>query len=105
MNEYVWIESVISAYYYNRETKDVITMIKSTINRILDKPYDELNAGDDDTDILMCALVLRYGDYGTSPRFGWIAEDYKSSILFTLGRELNYYEAIHDREENDNDCN
>lgn len=103
MNDYIWIESLITAYYYNRNTKDVITMIQGTINRILDRPYDELNAGDDNTDILMSALVHRYGDYGTSPRFGWVAQDYKSDILWTLGKELNYYKEIYSREEDRNE--
>ena len=103
MCEYAWIESIIAAYSYNRNTKDVINMIQGAINRILDRPYNEINAGDDDTDILMSSLVLRYGDYGTSPRFGWIEADYKGDVLYTLGKELNYYKTIYSTECDNND--
>lgn len=91
MDEYTWIESLIWSYYYNRDRQDLINMIQGVINRILDKPYNEVNAGDDDTDILMGAIVLMYGDYGTSPRFGWIDEEHKENVLNILNELLKYH--------------
>ena len=99
MDDYEWIESLVSSYFYNRERMSIICMIQGVINRILDKSYSELNAGDDDTDILMGAIVIQYGEYGTSPRFGWIYDEYKEGVLETLGELLEYHEEQLEHEE------
>jgi len=90
-SDYEWIESLIWSYFYNRDRQDIINMIQGVINRILDKPYNEVNAGDDDTDILMGAIVHMYGDYGTSPRFGWIDAEHKQHVIDILNELLEFH--------------
>lgn len=99
MSDYTWIESLIWSYFYNRRKKDLVNMVEGVINRILDKPYGELNAGDDDTDVLMGAIVQQYGDYGTSPRFGWIYEEHKENVLEILFDLDDYFNKTLDDEE------
>ena len=90
MSDYTWIESLIASYFYNRDREQIVNMIQGTINRILDMPYGSVNAGDDDTDILMGAITCQFGDYGTSPRFGWIYEQHKENVLEILNELLEY---------------
>lgn len=99
MDDYTWIESLVRSYFYNRERMSLIVMIQGVINRILDKSYSELNAGDDDTDILMSAIVMQYGEYGTSPRFGWIYDEHKEKVLAHLKELLEYHQEQLEHEE------
>lgn len=93
MSNYHWIDSLITSYFYNRDREDIVNMIQGVINRILDEPYSSVNAGDDDTDILMGAIVIEFGDYGTSPRYGWIYEEHEEQILDVLNELLEYHKA------------
>ena len=45
-------------------------------------PYDRLSDDPDKPDrILWSVLVMEYGDYGTSPRCGWIESRNRDAIL------------------------
>ena len=90
-SDYTWIESLVMSYYYNRDRKDIINMIAGVINRITNTSYDSVMPGDDDTDILMGAIVIEYGEFGTSPRFGWIDEEHKENVLNILDELLEYH--------------
>ena len=47
-------------------------------------PHEDI---DDDVDIFIGAII-RYGDYGTSPRYGWIDEKHETNVLSILNDEL-----------------
>jgi len=100
MEKYAWIESLVMSYYYNRDREAIINMIAGVINRINNLPYNELNAGDDDTDILMGAIVIHFGEYGTSPRYGWIDEEHKENVLNILDELLEYHKEQLEHEDN-----
>lgn len=62
------LRSIITAYFYNRNDDDLIRTLHQVIHR--------LNKGEwepplDDADIICSFLYYLYGDYGTSPRYGW----------------------------------
>lgn len=62
------LRGIIAAFKYNRDEKYLIDVLEQVKRR--------LNAGKwekpiDDTDIICSILYYTYGDYGTSPRYGW----------------------------------
>ena len=99
-SEYSWIDALIWSYFYNRDRQDIVHMIQGVINRILDSPYEGCNAGDDDTDILTGVIVIMYGEYGTSPRYGWIDEEHKENVLNILDELLEYHTEQLEHEDN-----
>lgn len=70
------VRSIIDSFYYNRDDKDVIMLCEEVKDRIC--AYN-VNCTDDG-DIFYGMLVLLYGEYGTSPRTGWLESDDKEII-------------------------
>ena len=70
------VKSIIDSFYYNRNDEDVIMLCEEVKDRIC-----AYNANcTDDGDIFYGMLVLLYGEYGTSPRTGWMESDDKEII-------------------------
>ena len=90
------VNSVLSSYWYNRTAKCMVRLIKEVISRVNENYETEWT---DDGDIIFGILVLMFGDYGVSPRAGWIDAEYKQDILKELQEELKEYEGIVEREE------
>lgn len=88
-----WIGALLTSYYYNRDDKDVVAIIERTINRLNNtrQVHEDI---DEDVDIFMGAIICRYGDYGTSPRYGWLEERYKIPVMNVLTEELEEYKGI-----------
>lgn len=86
-----WLASLIVSYSYNRTRYNVIEMLKCTKARVLNEGYNSCNYNNDDVNILFGAICLKYGDYGTSPRTGWIDEDNKPQLLKFLDEQILYY--------------
>lgn len=63
-----FLNSILVSYKYNRDEKYLIEVCEEVKNRINKGPY---RTPTDEADIIMGAIVYRYGDYGTSPRYGW----------------------------------
>lgn len=98
MNEDVYnvVYAMLSSFWYNRSTESIISLIKEVISRV-NKNYE--TEWTDDGNILFGTLVLMFGDYGVSPRAGWIDEEYKQGLLKELREDLKEYEGILEREE------
>lgn len=62
------LRSVITAFCYNRDDAELIAALEQVKRRInggaWEQPIDE-------ADIIASVLYHLYGDYGTSPRYGW----------------------------------
>ena len=82
------IESILSSLWYNRKTEHVIGVIKELISRV----EGEYPVWTDDGNIIYGTLVILCGNYGVSPRAGWIDKDVKGEVLLSLREELEYYQ-------------
>lgn len=85
---------MIISYSYNRTDEEVIALCKELIKRLKNHPVDWTEDGN----IVYSAMVIAYGDYGTSPRSGWFRSedygivqlwvDYLKDEIVSLGGEL-----------------
>ena len=82
------IGSILSSLGYNRTPEDVIGVIKELISRVEGKEA----LWSDDGNIIYGTLVMLWGNYGVSPRAGWIDKDVKGEVLLTLRKELEDYQ-------------
>lgn len=92
------IYSMVASLNYNRETEYTMEVCHRIIKRIDeaynyrsitadDKPVsrETIESIEDDVNNIYGTLVMLYGDYGTSPRTGWIeGESIKQEIIDTL---------------------
>lgn len=63
------LRGIMAAFWYNRDDKDLIDTLEQVKRRLSgSKKYEKPI---DDADIISSILVYTYGDYGTSPRYGW----------------------------------
>ena len=80
-----YADYIKAIYYYIRDYKGDYLI-----------QFPEKNFLSDDVDkpdrILWSVLVIMYGDYGTSPRFGWIMVENRETILDILKKWLDEYE-------------
>ena len=89
------LNALITSYFYNRNTEDVLKMLDELQKRIK-KNYCVWT---DDVNIIFGTLILLYGDYGTSPRGGWFDDQKaKEEILDEIKRVIKEYEESLARE-------
>jgi hypothetical protein len=95
------IHAMVTSYDYNRSDAHLLRLIKNVLIRANDWnppviPYnsDEFKDVREDADIFYGTLVNCYGDYGTSPRYGWIESENKKDVIQALEDELEY--ELHD---------
>lgn len=84
------IYSIVISYNYNRSDAHLLRVIKNVISRFEDKGTPAYNLIEDvreDADIFTGILVNLYGDYGTSPRYGWLDSDKKDAVMKALKDE------------------
>lgn len=62
------MKAICVAYRYNRDNEELIKTLKQVKHRLSKKEYVLPR---DDADIICSILYYLYGDYGTSPRYGW----------------------------------
>ena len=65
------VDAILTSFSYNRNDDDMLELIEELEKRV--QGYN--HSWSDDRDIAYGILVLLYGDYGTSPRSGWIEKD------------------------------
>lgn len=90
-----YIYYLTTAFKYNRDTEYLMEVLHRVLYRI-DKTYDwrvehkfDGEGIDYDVDILASAIFIAYGDYGTSPRWGWIEDKgYETAIKSSLIRRI-----------------
>jgi hypothetical protein len=63
------LRGIMAAFWYNRDDKDLIDTLEQVKRRL--SGYKKYEKPIDDADIISSILVYTYGDYGTSPRYGW----------------------------------
>ena len=101
------LEGVISAFSYNRDKHHLIEVLKQVKNRLQNGPY-ELPISD--ADLMMSILVSIYGDYGTSPRYGWfyikqLPEEFIKIIDNEITELIEFIELYEEEEEEEEDVN
>lgn len=65
-------EAILTSYEYNYSDEYLIKVYEDVINRLESGPY---RVPTEEAHIINGIFVLLYGDYGTSPRYGWIDKD------------------------------
>lgn len=119
------IHAMVASLKYNRNTVYIMEVCHRIIKRI-DESYNfrSITADDmpvdnqtierieDDVNNIYGTLVMLYGDYGTSPRSGWIEGDsIKKEIISTLTKTINdlaniyMYEYLEDMKNESNESN
>lgn len=90
-------DAVLMLMYYNGLWCDLLE-IKNALKNTQDKTYGHVSfpkcLGDDCDHIantFWAILVLMYGDYGTSPRFGWIEKEGVNDAIEFIDAILNDY--------------
>lgn len=63
------VRAIFDSYAYNRDYGYMVELCQEVLERV--HGFYSSNRTDDG-DIIYGFLVLSYGDYGTSPRSGWI---------------------------------
>lgn len=98
MNEvYTTVKAILDSYAYNREFWYMIDLCREVLKRVQGVAYGH----SDDGDIIYGFLVLMYGDYGTSPRSGWI-EDHIEEITECLNDHIEVYRRLKEEEDEEN---
>ena len=77
------VRAIISSFYYNRSREDMINLCEEVKKRI--RKYNV--EWTDDGNIFYGILVLLYGDYGTSPRGGWL-ESEAEEIIASINEKI-----------------
>ena len=72
------VPAIFDSFYYNRSVYHILDLCQEIKARVENNSEAEWT---DDGDIIYGILVLLYGDYGTSPRSGWIKENKENVIL------------------------
>lgn len=77
------VRAIIASFDYNRSCEDMIKLCEEVKKRILNEEVDWT----DDGNIFYGMLVILYGDYGTSPRGGWLESD-AEEIIASINEEI-----------------
>lgn len=62
------IRNILAAFWYNRSDSEVKEVCEELKNRFAKHKCQHTTDGDD----LYSTFILLFGDYGTSPRGGWL---------------------------------
>ncbi len=87
------VGAIISSFYYNRSREDMIKLCEEVKKRI--RKYNV--EWTDDGNIFYGMLVILYGDYGTSPRSGWLESD-TEEIIASINEEIEILKESKDGE-------
>ena len=97
------LTSLITALNYQRYNSDIIALLEEIIGR-LENTFD-CTKWTDEGNLIYGALIVNYGDYGTSPRSGWFygdySERYKKELITLFKEELTYYKSLPEEMEDD----
>ena len=95
-NDVTALADVLSYNGYDDEIIKIYEYIKNN-NQEFHVSYLETLPNDVDSPprIFWSYLSMKYGDYGTSPRFGWIDNENKNTILEQLEESSPLWEKTH----------
>lgn len=63
------VDAIITAFNYNMNTTELIECLKNVCERLNGNAF--VTHSNIAIDLIVSFIVLRYGDYGTTPRYGW----------------------------------
>ena len=64
------IKEILVAFWYNRSTEEMEALCKEIKNRVSENNCPHTNDGD----VIYSFIILMCGEYGTSPRSGWLTD-------------------------------
>ena len=79
------ITAIITAIWYNRENEYMKEVCKELKNRILNRGCEHT----DDGDIIYNTIILLFGEYGTSPRSGWLTKIKPEQVIEVITKFEN----------------
>lgn len=82
------MQALLASLGYNRDEEDVLAVCEE-----LKKRFNKISCEwSDDGNVIYGTFIYLYGDYGTSPRSGWMSntegEKYISEIIEALDEEI-----------------
>ena len=86
-------ESLLTSYAYNRSFQYMVELCEEIRERVLGS-YSHT----DDGNIIYGFLILMYGEYGTSPRSGWLDNESMGPILKCLDKLIEKYKQLEEEE-------
>lgn len=92
------VRAIFNSYAYNREFSYMIELCQEVAERVNGCAIEKSNHTYDG-DIIYGFLVLMYGDYGTSPRSGWIGNEYTNEITDCIYDLIEAYEQLKEEED------
>ena len=95
------LSTLIVAFDYNRETEHILSMLEELKGR-LNRTFP-CNSWSDDCDLVYSVLVLRFGEYGTSPRSGWFDEEIKDILTHEIDKLIVDFNRQYELEKEEED--
>lgn len=77
MQGLLYIKNSIIGFWYNRGDTEMKALCEEIKNRVAKRDCKHT----DDGDVLYSIIILMVGEYGTSPRSGWLTHDYQKCII------------------------
>ena len=97
MKGLLYIKYSIIGFWYNRSDSEMKALCEEIKNRVAKRDCKHT----DDGDALYSIIILMVGEYGTSPRSGWLTRDYQKCII----ELINDIEDMYMGGENNGDIN
>ena len=80
MSDVSMLDALLTSYEYNRSEDYMIEVYEDCLHRLLHIPYPPSNRTDA-ADIIFGTAVLLWGEYGTSPRYGWFENERTTYLI------------------------
>lgn len=90
------VKAIFDSYHYNRDSYHMIDLCKEVSARIDNNAEVEWT---DDGNVIYGILVLLYGDYGTSPRGGWLKDNIENIKIAIYDITEEYKDAFYNNRE------
>ena len=97
------INNILAAFWYNNSDEDMRALcseVKSRISRCVVKT-DKLARHDlphtHEGDVIVSFIILSFGEYGTSPRYGWMPKEQSDFIINVISN----FESMYIKENDD----
>ena len=94
MQEMPIVNAIFNSYAYNREFSYMVELCQEVLERV--RGFKS-SSHTDDGDVIYGFLVIMFGDYGTSPRSGWI-ENYEEEIADCIEDLIENYKRLEEEE-------
>lgn len=88
------LDTLLSSFGYNRARKYMLSILLELKGRL--EGTFPCYMWSDDCNIIYGALVIHFGEYGTSPRSGWFDNETKAELLQLVKEKIEYYKELRD---------